>query len=277
MPGLSHQHIVSLLQSEIAVRRLTMPTILDAGCGDGALLALIGGNISAVRSGFDSSDYGLQSDEKVGSLAGADVDIRFTGPDGKWPFPDDQFDVVISNQVCEHVADFALFCSENARVLKPGGFGLHTFPLRHMLIEPHMRLPLVHRVRDHELRTWLIAQMSRLGMGIYKSQGPELGVGVMEFARAHADYARTFTTYRSWSQVSEEFHRQGLRVSYRHTSALGRRALSRALNRRPPSKDWPILLESLSFPFIRMITSCTLVVEKRQEYSYSWRAGATTH
>ena len=39
-----------------------------------------------------------------------------------------------------------------------------------------MRLPLVHRVRDHDLRASLIAWFSKRGLGIYRSQGPAAGV-----------------------------------------------------------------------------------------------------
>jgi SAM-dependent methyltransferase len=37
------------------------------------------------------------------------------------PFDDERFDVVVSNQVLEHLADTDAFVSEVARVLRPGG------------------------------------------------------------------------------------------------------------------------------------------------------------
>ena len=271
MSGLAHRHITSVIRRECDERGIDKPAILDAGCGDGRLLALIGDTLPSVRSGFDSADYGLQTSDVVGSLAGDDAEIRTTNPDGSWPFADGEFDVVVSNQVCEHVADLETFCAENARVLKPGGFGVHAFPLRHMLVEPHMLLPLVHRVRDHTLRAWLIAGFSRLGLGIYRTQARPAGVSLEEFATVHADYSRTFTTYRTWRQVCDVFHRHGLRVSYRHTSTLAQRGLSRMAGRERPGRLLPPLVEAGLFPLVRLGVSCTLVVEKAQDYTFTWR------
>ena len=270
MSGLAHRHIVGVIQREAAARGIDKPTILDAGCGDGALLALIRKTLPSTCSGFDSADYGLQSSERVGALAGDDADIRTTEPDGSWPFGDSEFDIVVSNQVCEHVVDLETFCAENARVLRPGGFGAHAFPLRHMVLEPHMHLPLVHRIRDHELRTWLIARLSHIGLGIYRAQAPRAGVTLEDFARSHADYARTFTTYRTWRQVCDEFHRHGFRVSYRHTSTLIQRGLWRLAGDERAGRLLPPLLEAALFPIVRSVASCTLVVEKAQDYRFTW-------
>jgi SAM-dependent methyltransferase len=250
------------------------PAILDAGCGDGGLLALVADTIPSTCSGFDSADYGLRLSESIGSLARDFCEIRPTNPDGSWPFDDEEFDVVMSNQVLEHVDDLRKFCAENARVLKPGGFAVHVFPLRHIVIEPHMRLPMIHRVRDHDLRTWLIARFSRIGLGIYRGQAPAAGVKLDDFARAHADYARTFTTYRTWRHVCDEYHRHGFRVSYRHTSSLVQRGLWRLLGREQKGRLLPPPLEAALFPMIRSCFSCTLVVQKDQEYRFMWNIGA---
>ncbi len=262
--------MVGLVQREAEARGLEKPAILDAGCGDGALLALIAETVPSVLSGFDSADYGLQPSEKVGFLVD-DADIRTTRPDGSWPFADSEFDIVVSNQVCEHVVDMVTFCAETARVLRPGGFGVHAFPLRHMLLEPHMRLPLVHRVRDHRLRSWLIARFSKLGLGIYRSQAPSAGISLEDFARSHADYSRTFTTYRTWRQVCDEFHRHGFRVSYGHTSTLAQRGLWHLAGRERSGRVLPPVVEAALFPLVRSVVSCTLVVEKAQDYRFTWK------
>jgi SAM-dependent methyltransferase len=43
------------------------------------------------------------------------------GSDGRLPLPHDQFDLVLSTQVLEHVANPGLYLDEALRVLKPGG------------------------------------------------------------------------------------------------------------------------------------------------------------
>lgn len=64
-------------------------------------------------------------------------------PNERLPFPDDAFDVVISNQVIEHVWQPRLHLREMARVLKPQGIGYLATPNRYALMEPHYRLPLL--------------------------------------------------------------------------------------------------------------------------------------
>lgn len=54
----------------------------------------------------------------VGENAHADVIID---PDGRIPFQDGEFDIVLSSQVLEHVEDSDNYLSECKRVLKPGG------------------------------------------------------------------------------------------------------------------------------------------------------------
>jgi SAM-dependent methyltransferase len=268
--GLGHRHLVGVISREMGERNIRRPTILDAGCGDGKLLRLLSDTLPCSLSGFDSPNYGLQATERLGAQARAEVDIRFTHPDGRWPFEDSQFDIVVSNQVCEHVIDFKLFCAENYRVLKPGGIGVHTFPLRHFIIEPHMHLPLVHRIRDHQLRSWSIKQLSIAGVGIYKAHAKPAEVDLDTFAQAHADYARTYTTYRTWREVCDELHRHGFRVSYRHTSSLVQRGLWRLVGSERPGRPAPAILEAALFPILRSFVSCTLLVEKTQDYRFNW-------
>lgn len=46
------------------------------------------------------------------------------------PLKDDSVDVVVSRSVLEHLPDTAAFLSEAARVIRPGGSGIHIFPAR---------------------------------------------------------------------------------------------------------------------------------------------------
>ena len=69
---------------------------------------------------------------------------RFTQvSDIELPFPDGQFDVVISNHVIEHVGDRTAqrgHLAELRRVVKPDGVGYLAVPSRWQLVEPHYRL-----------------------------------------------------------------------------------------------------------------------------------------
>jgi SAM-dependent methyltransferase len=193
------------------------------------------------------------------------VDIRVTLPDGGWPFDNDSMDVIISNQVLEHVVDLEQFCAEARRVSRPGALGVHVFPTRNTLIEGHMMVPIAHHFRDHDSRAKVIELSSRAGLGVYRNQAVPLGVGVEQFAEAHADYLRTYTMYRTWRELADTFHRYGFRVTHRYTSMLLRSAMGGS------SKPLPPLLEALLFPLARMVSSITLVTEFAQNYRYDWK------
>jgi SAM-dependent methyltransferase len=96
------------LELETLSRELQVPPdgrVLDYGCAD-----------MPYRRFFpDTVDY-------VGAdLPGNDVATVELRPDGTVPVPDRSFDAVLSTQVLEHVEDPALYLSECARVLRPGG------------------------------------------------------------------------------------------------------------------------------------------------------------
>ena len=52
----------------------------------------------------------------------------------------------VSNQVFEHVSEIDCMCSELKRVLKPGGEMFLIFPVKEIIIEPHLKLLLIHRL-----------------------------------------------------------------------------------------------------------------------------------
>jgi ubiquinone/menaquinone biosynthesis C-methylase UbiE len=57
------------------------------------------------------------------------------------PFEDNFFDLVICDQVFEHVRNYSETISEISRVLKPEGLCLHIFPSRNTILEPHFYIP----------------------------------------------------------------------------------------------------------------------------------------
>lgn len=80
---------------------------------------------SVLDYGADDSPYRRhlprRATYRAADLAGnarADVEV---GADGTLPVADDTVDLVLSTQVLEHVDDPALYLSECARVLRPGG------------------------------------------------------------------------------------------------------------------------------------------------------------
>nr|WP_239028155.1 methyltransferase domain-containing protein [Pseudonocardia acidicola] len=96
--------------------------VLDVGTGPGQLLAAI-----ADRVGPDGLAHGVDPSPAMAAMARqrcADrpgVTVTDGGVDGPGSLPDGPFDVVVSTQVLEYVADIPAALAEIHRVLRPGG------------------------------------------------------------------------------------------------------------------------------------------------------------
>jgi SAM-dependent methyltransferase len=110
--------------------------ILDFGCGAGNTVRklLDSGYINAV--GYDVTDGP--------SLLGHHrADFITTGSlfDLRLPYPNDSFDLILSEEVFEHVMDQVRVFSELHRITRVGGHGVHSIPARYAPIEPHIYVP----------------------------------------------------------------------------------------------------------------------------------------
>jgi SAM-dependent methyltransferase len=122
-------------------------TVLDFGCAFGSVVdVLLGAGYDAY--GVDILEYWGKDEELCGEIIvhyPAEVKSRLKLLDAETsrvPFSDDSFEVVVSDQVLEHVFDLRSAFREQARVLKPGGLAIHRMPRRHGLFEAHTKIPL---------------------------------------------------------------------------------------------------------------------------------------
>jgi SAM-dependent methyltransferase len=115
--------------------------IVDVGCGDGRLIKSLVGQGYANAVGTD-----ILFHEKDPHGAAEELRSRFPFvlTEGRLPFPDGSVDVVLSNQVFEHVSDKRAFLSEILRVLRRGGIALLVFPTSEAIVEHHVKLPYFH-------------------------------------------------------------------------------------------------------------------------------------
>jgi 2-polyprenyl-3-methyl-5-hydroxy-6-metoxy-1,4-benzoquinol methylase len=118
--------------------------ILDFGCGDGSLSAFL------LSQGFNVS--GVEIVERFSTwlqdIAYQEVRPRFKYGDyhGRIPFEDNSFDVIIANEVFEHIQHFPETIRELSRVLDRGGVVLASFMTSEGLIEGHTHIPLLHKL-----------------------------------------------------------------------------------------------------------------------------------
>jgi 2-polyprenyl-3-methyl-5-hydroxy-6-metoxy-1,4-benzoquinol methylase len=96
-------------------------TILDFGCGRGELVGWLRKH-KARAFGVDIDNRFTKSGIILDSIYKDDLPILSTLKNNKDSiFPDDFFDIVISDQVLEHVANLADVTGEIHRVLRSGG------------------------------------------------------------------------------------------------------------------------------------------------------------
>lgn len=106
---------------------------LDIGCGYGGQLIALKQHFKKV-SGIDIIQNRVKYSKK--RVVGAKV---VQGTVTKLPWPDCHFNLIICNDVFEHISydQQQLAATELIRVLKPGGFGFLAVPNRFQLIDEH--------------------------------------------------------------------------------------------------------------------------------------------
>jgi SAM-dependent methyltransferase len=263
--------------------------ILDLGCGDGRLLSYLATNLPLLQPGVRFELYGLDVDDsdvqERGFLDRARALLRERVPSEDWdarlialsttdvwPFADDFFDAIVSNQVFEHIADHAFVLRQIARTLRTGGYSVHLFPLAHYVYEGHLLLPFVHRIRDFDLQRAYIRTLSRLGLGKFAGHRRTTGVSLEEFSERHADYMHFQTNYLTYREAMTLAKRARLRGSLRYTQEFYG-AKMRSLLKRAPRYEYRVnrsaLVDWSAAKLLRYVSSVTLCFEKRDTYRTS--------
>jgi len=200
--------------------------------------------------------------------------VQYVSVSEAWPFPDDHFDLVISNQVIEHVADLDLFLAQLSRTLKPGASSIHVFPLRRVLFEWHLKMPIVHLIEDHRLRTKAIELFTRARIGTYPEFQDGDGIDAATYAHTRADFIQFGTFYRRWPEIAHAAKSARLRAAHRYTRGLyeqkARAILSRDFVYRYPLQRG-VLGESLAFALLPYLATATVVLQKPRVVD-TWRA-----
>ena len=296
--SITHEHFLYLISSEIHKKSDNNDTyytepikILDAGCGNGFLIAylsrnlpIIFPNISFDIYGFDVTDSQVQKSnffETTIKTLTAEVPmiewedkLSIIQSDKTWTYPENSFDFVISNQVLEHVVDHQLFFNNLYRVLKPTGFSAHLFPLSSCIQEGHLYLPIAHKIHNHDTLTNYIRFCSKLGLGKFKSHHRETRISLDNFSTNHADYMQFFTNYLSYNEIFKIGKKCNLRISTRYTPYFYTTKIKSMLGIAKPysysvsSSLFESIIESLIFFFLKHVSAVTICLEKDQTYQH---------
>ena len=201
--------------------------VMDLGCGAGKLVQ------AARERGYDFHGCGLglrDAHTNADATLVAQGILRDIDRDPyRLPFDDCTFDVVISDQVFEHVMDYPTTLREVHRVMKPGGAFLHIFPPRYMPIEPHARVPLATLLRQRWwLQTWAM-------VGIRNEFQTKMSA--REACEANHTYLTSHTNYLTKRQLRQQFGRWYTDVRFVEDAFLKHRprggAIARLANMLP--------------------------------------------
>src|SRR5262249_3422876 len=118
--------------------------VLDLGCNNG-WGTLVVGEAARRAVGVDVSPSALEEARRSATSA----NIEFREVDGhRLPFADGEFDIVVSCQVLEHVADYGSYLGEIKRVLRPDGIAVFSTPNARIRLDPGMKPWFPFHVRE---------------------------------------------------------------------------------------------------------------------------------
>lgn len=136
MADVNHRYFVEYIKTKPGWKSLV---VLDYGCGSGDVVRLMR------KEGVNC--FGTDLASSLSNPAVSELVRQRTvlplNPDGTIPFSW-RFDIVISNQVLEHVRNLDGVLSNIEASLKPYGIMYHHFPVAQSLREAHIGIPFAH-------------------------------------------------------------------------------------------------------------------------------------
>lgn len=181
---------------------------LDFGCGAATVVS------AARHEGLDvygtdvfyAANKNRQIVEQKGLLGTIITEIK----NGRTVFPDEHFDVIVNNQVLEHVEDLDQTLKELKRILKRGGTLLSLFPSKEVWWEGHRKLFFLHWFAPgNPLRVYYAYFWRILGKGGFKGDKTP-----MEWARYSCQWIDKFTFYRPQKEIISLFAQYFNELSY---------------------------------------------------------------
>jgi SAM-dependent methyltransferase len=165
--------------------------VLDFGCGAGQVVRLLR-NVRISAFGCEAF-YGGGASPIPDDLSS----FIFTMQGNVIPFPPCTFDIVINNQVMEHVNDIDAALFEIHRVLKPGGTLLSLFPDKGVWREGHCGVPFLHWFpTQSSFRIYYALFWRSIGFANFTENKSRL-----EWSRDFCAWLDQWTVYRSYEDI----------------------------------------------------------------------------
>jgi len=167
------------------------PRVLDNGCGLGVYMARLREALAT------PAVFGLEYERERAAEANRRVGQVVCAAGEALPYPDASFDLILSNEVIEHVQDDRAALAEMARVLRPGGRALIFCPNRWYPVETHGiywrgryhfgNIPLVNYLPD-PLRNRLAPHVRIYTAGGLRQLFAELPLRVVHLGQVYPGY-----------------------------------------------------------------------------------------
>ena len=174
---------------------------LDYGCGAGRILHELrnqGINAFGCDIFYEGGDYSKFVDPAL-FLDGTIRKIT----NNTIPFESEFFDIVINNQVMEHVENLNTVLAEIERVLKPGGIVLNLFPDKGVWREGHCGIPFLHWFpKNSYSRIYYAASCRALGLGYQKN-----GKNIMRWSQDFCEWLDKWTHYRTRREIDATYEK----------------------------------------------------------------------
>ena len=178
--------------------------ILDWGCGRGITVAKLC-QLGYDAKGVEVSENTINQSKAVFKDLGLSWEERLSliGIDNKTAFENESIDLIITEEVVEHISDIEGFASECSRILKTDGLIYAVFPSKYNPFEPHLKMPFVHWFGKGLLAKFLIS------LFVFLKIKPNW-IDEDKECEVYYNYLKDKLHYRSLEELSEIFSKYSL-------------------------------------------------------------------
>jgi SAM-dependent methyltransferase len=287
--SITHRHMLAVINTILKYEKSLLDKqdirILDAGCGSGSMiyflnkyLPLFNPKRNFLIYGYDLTDHGVQEADYIKKTFSylhennPEIDwsqrIKLIRSTDDWPFQNEFFDLVISNQVLEHVWNHHQFFSEQNRVLSSIGFSHHIFPVKEVIIDGHIFLPGVHKLNSWDAIYRKVRFYSRLRLGVFQKEKNKYRNSIDYFSRVWADKIYHYCNYQTYSELCKAAKNNHLCITTRFTFNYYSRKFRELLGFKPDLiyKNNPS--SKIVFFFLKYISGISIVLYKGEYSKY---------
>lgn len=195
--------------------------ILDFGCGSGKMLSLLDElsykkELSKTKISFFGVDVfkNKNSLEKTRKLA-RNAFIKSINPYEDFDFGV-KFDIVISNQVFEHINYLEKIYAHLRLILNNNGLIIAGFPTKEIIIEPHLKIPFIHYIKkETKILFYFLSVFSLLKIGQFNRKFKKKEDRI-SFIKNRYNYCNTsihYINYKEHVQILRKYFKKNVDIS----------------------------------------------------------------